>query len=78
MSIIIIDGIVAAACGHTVSARSLRDPQKQPLQKSLIGIDFRGEGLRKSAPIERIFVFCFRRAWEACAERLSRRRMDQL
>jgi hypothetical protein len=39
---------------HTVSARSLRDPQKQPPQESLIGIYFRGEGIGNSAPMERI------------------------
>jgi hypothetical protein len=32
---------------RTVSARSLRDPQKRPPQKSLIGIDFCGERIRK-------------------------------
>jgi hypothetical protein len=47
-----------AGCGrlrpHTVSGRSLRDPQKRPPQKPLIGIGFYGEGIRNAAPIERI------------------------
>jgi hypothetical protein len=38
----------------TVSARSLRDPQKRPPQKSPIGIVFCGERIGNSAPIERL------------------------
>jgi hypothetical protein len=50
------------------SARSLRDPQKQPPQKSLIGIGFRGEGIRNSAPIERI---SYQSPWIAASLRSS-------
>jgi hypothetical protein len=39
---------------YTVSARSLRDPQKRPPQKSLIGIEFLRRRNTKSVPIERI------------------------
>jgi protein ImuB len=46
-------GAEAGPC-HTASARSLRDPQKRPPQKSQIGIDFCGEGIGNAAQIEPI------------------------
>jgi hypothetical protein len=46
--------LALSAAIKTPSARSLRNPQKRPPQKALIGIDFCGEGIRNAARFERI------------------------